>query len=319
MPSQEEELAGLHKALDECLATFDLAFAVANASLLEVSGNSRLSDEVDTKQFIMDSFKVNRAITTFKEWENSHTEDLFAEEFPKYTATQSELSRSSNICYQYLSENELLSESVKLPSFQFSYEALLRLGDDSLLSRFSDSSSPVHLSSLYSVTGKSNLPFPNEAVITKVINTEYRIRSEKRLKYDFTQAVKNQITSNNNKWLHRFNNLHNFLSEKLPTAINDVELIKSELEGDTKEEADDDDDDMEDDNDDDDDVEVQVDDEDDDEEVSNEDYQVVNEDELAPGNDFDDEMDVKANDENESNRDISETPHVESDEEMDNS
>lgn len=246
MPSKEEEneLGDLQQVLEECLSSFESAYEMLDSNKAMVTGETT-HKLVDNKQYILDSFKVNRAVNSYKHWEREGIDQMINEDFVEYNKTKAELSRLDNEYSQFILENDGIRTSVKLPKFQFSYQSLKLVGDEELLARIEGEPELVDISDIYSVNPKDDLPFPEDAVIKQLINMEYRVRMEKRLRYEIAQGIKHQIISNNSKWNARDTAIEDFVSKKLPSVIKEVENTLGEIESSDSEEEEEEEDELE--------------------------------------------------------------------------
>jgi hypothetical protein len=197
------------------------------------------------KAYILDSFKVNKSINSYKQWHNSNIESFIKSDIVKYNTTTNEVSKLTATYSQYVTDNESLTNSIVIPSFKFSYQSLKKLDDPKLLARIDhhEDDDMIDINYLFSVSDK-NLPFPHYEVIEKLVSNEFALRMEKRLKYELCQAVKHQIVQNNSKWNNRATTIDDFLSKKLSAIIDDVAGGMDELET-IRPESDDEDDDIE--------------------------------------------------------------------------
>ncbi|KAK6453844.1 uncharacterized protein RJT20DRAFT_143194 [Scheffersomyces xylosifermentans] len=248
MPADTEVLIEtLQVSLQETLSSYDSAHELLQLNGEIINETGPLSqDRIHTgqslkKKFILDSFKVSKVQKEYKEWEHSQTDSFIKNEITAYNKTVSESARL-NIKIDTLTEQfEELNSTVHLPRFTFSIQTLLKFGDEKLLEYLEKDEdgeypSTVEVDQLFSVDSKSNLPFPDYKVFYDLVNLEYRLRAEKRIKYEILVLIRNQIALNNTKWATRDNYLSDFLKKQIPTVIGEIESIKTS-EAENKEES----------------------------------------------------------------------------------
>ena len=237
--SSDDAVDELRTSLTQCLDTFKSAY-----QLLDLDPDTQ-DRTLMRKAYILDSFKVNKSINSYKQWQNSNIESFIKSDIVKYNTTTNEVSKLTQSYSQYVTDNESLTNSIVIPSFQFSYQSLKKLDDETLLARIDhhEDDDLIDINDLFSVSDK-NLPFPDYEVIEKLVSNEFALRMEKRLKYELCQAVKHQIVQNNSKWNNRANTIDDFLSKKLSAIIDDVAGGMDELET-IRPDSDEDDDDIE--------------------------------------------------------------------------
>lgn len=239
-----ERIESLQNLLDSTLETFDSAKKLLdiNEQLLKSvnsSENAPSSSELQQvkKNFILDSFKINKAQKELKDWENDCRNRVIDTETVEYNETLGKISSINLKIGQESYTYEALSGSIALPKFIISRRTLETLNDESLLkiAQAGRDQLPRHvqLSDLFSLDSSSALPTPDFKRISQLINIEYRMRLEKRLKLELLTLIKQKLDNENRSWTKNLSYLNNFINKSVPEAIAEVEKIKSE-ENDTK-------------------------------------------------------------------------------------
>lgn len=234
-----ERIEYLQQLLDSTLESFDSTQKLldVNEQLLRSVNNTTegpSSAEIQDvkKKFILDSFKINKTQKEIKDWENRCREEVIDKETSEYNETLSKISRINLKIGQESQTYEALSDSIALPRFIISRRTLETFNDESLLkiARGEEDELPrnVLLSDLFSLDNSSAMPLPDFKRISQLINIEYRLRLEKRLKLELLTLIKQNLDNENRAWTNNLSYLNQFMIKSLPEAIAEVEKIKSE-------------------------------------------------------------------------------------------
>ena len=225
---------------------------------IKVSIPSFLRDPLKTSQrsFILDSFKLTLFQTKFKTWEHSYTANFTETTISQYNKLLGQMAICNSRKEATDKEYSLLMTSVELPQFEFSKEAYERsFGNEStqteesketqkkaikkngssdrtksllsIDSPFTENSSHSTLDHIYSVSPSSPLPFPQFEEFNRLVNAEYRLRIEKRIKYEILEVVRNRLTTSTEKWKARVARLDKFF-DGVDEIANEVETIQAE-------------------------------------------------------------------------------------------
>ena len=225
---------------------------------IKVSIPSFLRDPLKTSQrsFILDSFKLTLFQTKFKTWEHSYTANFTETTISQYNKLLGQMAICNSRKESMDKEYSLLMSSVELPQFEFSKEAYERsFGNEtteteesretqkkaikkngssdrtksllSIDSPFTENSSHSTLDHIYSVSPSSPLPFPQFEEFNRLVNAEYRLRIEKRIKYEILEVVRNRLTTSTEKWKARVARLDKFF-DGVDEIANEVDTIQAE-------------------------------------------------------------------------------------------
>ncbi|ABN68050.2 predicted protein [Scheffersomyces stipitis CBS 6054] len=233
----EEKIIALSSSLSKTAETYGSARELLESSRVLSNEKSPIDDEgisrlqESKKKFILDSFRVSKVQKEYKEWERRQTDSFVKNEITAYNKTISESARLNIKVDKLMRDYEILHGSVKLPSFTFSIETLKKFGNDEFLGNLQKDEngeypSKIHLHQVFSADSKSSLPFPDFQVFYDLVNLEFRLRTEKRIKYEILVLIRNQIAVNNTKWTARDNHLSDFIGKRLYSEISEIEKIR---------------------------------------------------------------------------------------------
>ncbi|KAK6462755.1 hypothetical protein DFJ63DRAFT_336060 [Scheffersomyces coipomensis] len=231
-----EKLETLHQSLLDSINTYKTAqdLLSTNQQLINQSNtNEEIANQLQTlkKQFILDSFNVNKVIKDYKDWDHQYTQDFINYEIFNYNKVLTDNNRLQQEVDKLTGIYEELYNKVSLPDIEFSIQTLIQFNDEEILRqlpRDENGSYPkiIHINQLFSLDPKSELSFPDYKKFQKLTDIEYRLRASKRLKYEILLFIKNQVSVNNTKWSKRDNELKTFLNQKLPKVFDEVNVIK---------------------------------------------------------------------------------------------
>lgn len=202
----------------------------------------RDSIKASQRSFVLDSFNLTLFQTKFKSWEHSYSSNFTETTISQYNKVLGQMAICSSQKEAMDKEYTLLMTSVELPKFAFSKSAFERFlhdeeekkGDSdansSVLigeSPFTNESTHSTLDHIYSVSPTSPLPFPQFEEFNRLVNAEYRLRIEKRIKYEILEAARNRLTASNEKWKARVARLDKFL-DNVEVILEEVETIQAE-------------------------------------------------------------------------------------------
>lgn len=206
-----------------------------------LAGNLEPSElQLLKKQFVLDSFKVNRFHKKFKNWENSSTDEFVQNEITAYNSKLGELSRINYETEHLLREYKKFCEQIDLPSFQFARETLEQYENGRLLPETASESSAIALSDIFSLNVDGILPKPDIDTFRALLNIEFRLRIQRKIKYEILLIIKQQLTAKNKKWAARDSTLNEFM-RKLENVTEEVDRIRKSEKEDLKEYDEDDD------------------------------------------------------------------------------
>ncbi|ODV81192.1 uncharacterized protein CANTADRAFT_25415 [Suhomyces tanzawaensis NRRL Y-17324] len=232
-PELEAKIMEFEAIAQETMDTIGSAYSMVDFNQKVINGDAIESTGVQAlkRLFILDSFKIDRFQKSLREWESIQSENFVRTEIDTYNKITGQMSRVNGHVEQLTTELETLKRSAELPAFRFSRQTLQEYGGN-ILDRIpkdetGDYQSVIEIDQIYSLDPQSNLPFPEFKEVNKLINIEYRLRLERRIKYEILVLIKNQIVANNNKWSARDRELNDFLLNKLAGVIDEVEKIKA--------------------------------------------------------------------------------------------
>ncbi|KAG7661581.1 uncharacterized protein J8A68_004848 [[Candida] subhashii] len=231
--SGDERVDLLQSELERSIETFDSAYELLQFNEQLINNDNKEGLQAIKKKFILDSFKVNKTYKDYKQWEFEQKQTFIENDIQEYNKMLGKMFRVNDNLETLNEDFENLSSSVRLPSFKFSIKTLELYGNESLLNSIVKDSQGeypriVKLDQMFSLDPSSSLPFPDYKVINQLINLEYRLRIERRLKYEVLKLIKNQILVENSRWTTRNNYLDDFLNKQLAGAIEEVDKIKNE-------------------------------------------------------------------------------------------
>lgn len=228
----EETIDFLQRELEKSIESFGSAYELLQCNDQLMNNATDLNLQGIKKKFILDSFKVSKIHKDYREWEHEQKERFIGNDIKEYNRMTGKMFRVNDSLEKSTEKFEKLSSSVRLPEFELSIKTLQLYGDESLLESCKDKNGEyprsVKLNQLFSLEKASSLPFPDYKIINQLINLEYRLRIERRLKYEVLKLIKNQILVENSRWTTRNNYLEGFFNKRLPEAIEEVEKIKNE-------------------------------------------------------------------------------------------
>lgn len=204
------------------------SFASAELALLQLgTSNGDLR-----KQFVMDSFHVNRFHKSYRAWDNIRREEFIDKEIASYNQKLGVVTRLNYETEKLVREYGKASDTIKLPEFSFSIHTIKQYDEGRLLQELGIDESVllVDINQLFSLELGGALPNPDLKVIQDLLNIEFRLRIERKIKYELLLLVKQLLTSKNKKWAVRDQSLNEFM-RKLAGVTEEVESIrKSEKE-----------------------------------------------------------------------------------------
>lgn len=188
------------------------------------------------KRFLLESYHINKLHREYKLWEDDWTKQFVEEEVRSYNRKLGEMARINYNVERLSEEYSNLKRKISLPKFTFSFKTIEAFENGRLVQFVSKNEkgeypSSVELGSLFSLDRQSHLLPPDFDIFKKLMNIEYRLRIERKAKYDILLSIKQDLTSKNIKWATRDTELNNFINTKLSNVIKDVEKVrKSEHE-----------------------------------------------------------------------------------------
>ncbi|EGW33919.1 uncharacterized protein SPAPADRAFT_65124 [Spathaspora passalidarum NRRL Y-27907] len=224
---EQEKIAILKHHLNATLETFNSAHELVENSESIIRGATDETPQALKKQFILDSFKITKTHKDYKHWELEQANQFIDNGIFEYNRVIASIHRVNTHLEKLTEEYEQIAKTVTIPEFQFSVKTLEIYGDESLLKLIPEGAKIVKLSELFSLDPKSNLAMLDYQVISKLINIEFKLRIELRIKYEILNVIKTKVMANNSKWSARNNYLQDFLDKKLAAAFNEVEKVKN--------------------------------------------------------------------------------------------
>ncbi|KRZ98909.1 uncharacterized protein AC631_05327 [Debaryomyces fabryi] len=237
----QTEIGRLQNSVLQTIETFQSANKLLELNKELLNKNELLTEKVNDvkklqREFLLDSFRVNRFHKDYKEWENKSKDTFIENEIKGYNNKLGQMSRLNFETEKLDKEYEGLRDTVKLPECRLSIQTI-KLYNDGLLLKYieknSDGEYPqtVDISELFSLDSNSKLPQPDFTVFNRLLNIEYKLRIQRKVKYEILLSVKQQLTAKNKKWSSRDSDLNYFMTRKLVDIMNEVEKVrKSEYE-----------------------------------------------------------------------------------------
>lgn len=184
------------------------------------------------KQTLLDSFTVKKFHREYKEWENS-TRNAFVEgQVKAYNKKYAQISRLHSQSSGLEDTLRDLRAAIRLPKFLFSIQTLEQYEDGKLLEvveKDANGEYPrrVGIDQLFSLDPSSVLPHPSYQEFNKLVNMEYRMRTQLQIKYEVLLRIKTSLAAKNSQWATRDSTLNKFITQELPKVVQEVERIKS--------------------------------------------------------------------------------------------
>lgn len=235
------EIEKLQQSLAQTVETFRSANELLNFNKELVKDEQVLADKLTSikklqREFLLDSFRVNRFHKEYKAWENKDRDIFIGNEIKGYNNKLGQMSRLNFETEKLDKEYESLRETVKIPVCRLSIQTV-KLYDEGKLLQYvvknanDEYPSSVDIKELFSLDTNSNLPPPDFKVFNGLLNIEYKLRIQRKVKYEILLSVKQQLTAKNKKWSSRDSELNYFMTRKLINVMNEVEKVrKSEYE-----------------------------------------------------------------------------------------
>lgn len=214
--------------LETALSTFESAFDAL--SRIEDSNNTPLLD----RQFITDSFLVNRLTKAFKDWEERNKKSYLETEARGYNKHISQIARVNTEVEALEADFERNLRKNTLPNFAFSILTIENYNGGEFLKYLSQDENgqyqkQVTTSEIFLLDESSKLPEPEFKVFNRLINIEARIRLRKKIVCEILIHTKNQLASKNRKWSARDTSLQEFLETTLPGVFTEIEKVREEI------------------------------------------------------------------------------------------
>lgn len=214
--------------LETALSSFQSAFDAL--SRIEESNNTPLLD----RQFITDSFLVNRLTKAFKDWEERNKKSYLETEARGYNKQIGQIARVNADVEALEAEFERTLKKNTLPNFAFSILTIENYNDGEFLKYLSRDENgqyqkQVRTSELFLLDDSSELPEPKLEVFNRLVNIEARIRIQKKIVCEILIHTKNQLASKNRKWSSRDTSLQEFLETTLPGVFTEIEKVRGEI------------------------------------------------------------------------------------------
>ena len=241
----------LLSSLERNLETFKSVHDVLNLSknLLQSESTSNPAQNRLTKRnYIVDSFKLDKSHKEFKNWESETRLGFIQDDLVNYNQVVAKIAKINQKLNESSNTYEALAKTIQIPDFTVSIKTLEKYGDEKLLELGKLYGTPnIQLVQLFSLnTESANKLFPEFSIIQDLINIEYRLRIEKRVHLEILTLMKNKIQTQNRTWTVRDNQLKDFLDIKVQQMIKTVEEANAEdSKAREEEEEDEDEDDVE--------------------------------------------------------------------------
>ncbi|ODV69307.1 hypothetical protein HYPBUDRAFT_3299 [Hyphopichia burtonii NRRL Y-1933] len=234
----------------ESLSSADKLLKLTN-DLVKDQGNNEVKRELKSskRQYILDSFKVNKFHKDYQEWENKERLSFINTEVKLFNKKLGEMTRLNDDVEDSEKEFDKLHKNIKLPSFEFSIQTIEQFEDGIYLKYLEKDEegnypSKVAMLTIFALDSESGLETPDFSVFNKLLNIEYRLRMQRQIKYEVLLLVKQQLRTKNRKWAARDSSLNQFISRDLPLVFSEVENIKTNEYEDLKDYNDEEDEDL---------------------------------------------------------------------------
>ena len=237
----QTEIEKLQHSLLQTIETFQSANKLLELNKELLNSDQQLTEKVNDikrlqREFLLDSFRVNRFHKGYKEWENKSKDVFIENEIKGYKNKVGQMSRLNFETEKLYKVYEGLRDTVKLPTCQLSIQTVKLYDEGSLLQYIEKNAEgeyppTVDISELFSLDSNSTLPPPDFNIFNRLLNIEYKLRIQRKVKYEILLSVKQQLTAKNKKWSTRDSELNYFMTRKLVDIMNEVEKVrKSEYE-----------------------------------------------------------------------------------------
>lgn len=197
------------------------------AQLLDDISNKKLQ-----KDFIVESFMIEKFQSDYKEWEANSKQEFINNEISQYNHKLGQITRLNYEVEQLTQSYESKQEDVKLPLVKLSILTIKEY-DESLLNRIEaehkhkqlPTPEEIRLDEVFSLDGKE-LPSLDLDIFTKLMTIEFRLRIERMIKYEILLRIKKELTAINRKWSSRNASLEGFINGKLKAVMQEVDDIR---------------------------------------------------------------------------------------------
>ncbi|KAI5970673.1 hypothetical protein CANMA_000264 [Candida margitis] len=249
-----ERIEILSSNLERNIETFKSAHDILDLSkdlLQDGSTPEPAQVRLSKRNYIIDSFNLEKTHKQYKNWENETRLAFIKEDIVSYNQVVAKIANVNQKLDESSNSYEVLAKNIKIPDFTISIKTLENYGDEELLELGrSYQTANLQLVQLFSLNAANeNKLFPDFQVIQELINIEFRLRVEKRVHLEILMSMKNKIQTQNKSWTVRDNQLREFIDIKVQQMIETVEKANAEdnkARGEEEEEEEDDDDDDED-------------------------------------------------------------------------
>jgi len=242
-PSEKIDL--LVSSLERNLETFKSAHDLLNLSKEQLKNEGTftpLDIRLKKRNYIVDSFKLDKSHKEYKDWESETRLQFIKEDITNYNQVVGKIAKVNQKLNESSNSYEALAKTIKIPDFTVSIKTLENYGDEKLLKLGKlYGTTNLQLEQLFSLNPghESKLLFPDFSIIQRLINIEFRLRVEKRVHLEILMLMKNKIQTQNRTWTVRDNQLKEFFDIKVQQMIESVEMANAE-DSKAKDEEDDD-------------------------------------------------------------------------------
>lgn len=188
--------------------------------LLADAGNAQLR-----KAFVLDSVRIHRFHKSYKAWEAQQRAEYVDTQIAAYNQKVGQVARVGFETDQLRTQYLELARQITLPHFRLAVELVAQFDHGRLMPNVPAGCTDVALDQIFTLEANGNLAQPNLETMQKLLDIEFRLRVERRMKYEFLQEVKQQLAARNTKWAARDAALAEFM-QRLTEVAGEVERIR---------------------------------------------------------------------------------------------
>ncbi|KAL7666249.1 hypothetical protein ABC855_g1843 [[Candida] zeylanoides] len=188
--------------------------------LLADAGNAQLR-----KEFVLDSVRIHRFHKSYKAWEAQQRAEYIDTQIAAYNKKVAQVARAGFETDQLRSQYLELARQITLPHFRLAVQSVAQFDHGRLMPSVPAGCTDVALDDIFTLAADGSLAPPHLETLQELLDIEFRLRVERRLKYEFLQEVKQQLAARNKKWAARDAALAEFM-QRLAEVADEVARIR---------------------------------------------------------------------------------------------